>query len=188
MTSNGNGPKGQPRTTVPRGNVTPPGHKNVRVYVPTSLHYRLVASSASQELSLNEFVIRALESATAPAPGSSPPGATTAGVPLRETDSEPAPGHRLADDAEGDQQFARGPSAARGQQMLAPGPRPAVGPLVVPGIADGPCAAPSPVATAVSHSPSSPDAASSGSSTTGDPARSTSVKVDEAKAERTGPR
>ena len=80
MPSNGNGPKGLPRPSA-RGNVTPAGHKNVRVFVPTSLHYRLVAHAAASEMSLHDFVVSWLERATPLTPGPSPQVETSAASP-----------------------------------------------------------------------------------------------------------
>ena len=89
MPSNGNGPKGLPRPSA-RGNVTPPGHRNVRVFVPTSLHYRLVAHAAASEMSLHDFVVSWLERATPLTPGSGPQGETSAASPQVSTSQGPA--------------------------------------------------------------------------------------------------
>ncbi len=78
MQNQGTSPKGLPPTTTPRANVTPPGHKNVRVFVSTGLHFRLVANSAASEMSLNDFVMAWLERATPLTPRSSPQGGTPA--------------------------------------------------------------------------------------------------------------
>lgn len=100
MPSNGNGPKGLPRPSA-RGNVTPPGHRNVRVFVPTSLHYRLVAQAAASETSLHDFVVSWLERATPLRPGSSPQAETSAASPDAGTPLPPATGHWPAQDGEG---------------------------------------------------------------------------------------
>lgn len=72
MTSQESSPKGRYPATSSRPNVTPPGHKNVRVYVPQALWYRLVSHSAASEESLQDFVVAWLERATplTPAPSS----------------------------------------------------------------------------------------------------------------------
>jgi len=180
MISQESSPKGHSPTTPPRSNLTPAGFKNVRVFVPQSLHFQLISHSAASEMSLQDFVVAWLERATplTPAPSSE-----------RQTVKEPAPGPRPANDHQGGTGLARGLVIAQGQQEPSPGHRPANRPLVVPGNAVGPCAAPPPGAEAMSAVPLNPDPASSGSSAAFDPAKSTSVKDnDEAEAERTRPR
>lgn len=124
MESQESSPKGRSLTTSPRPNLTPSGYKNVRVFVPQSLHYRLVSASAASEMSLQNFVVSWLERATP---------LTPTPAPQRQFALEPAPGHRLAHDAQGDQGLAKGPCAAQEQQEPAPCQRPAPGPLGVPG-------------------------------------------------------
>lgn len=70
MPDKGASPKGLTPATSPRANVTPPGHKNVRVFVSTNMHFRLLANSAASEMSLNDFVVAWLERATPLTPGS----------------------------------------------------------------------------------------------------------------------
>lgn len=78
MPTDGNGPKGPPRPTPARGNVTPSGYKNVRVFVPQALWYQLVSHSAASEMGLHDFVVAWLERATplAPTPASQRHAAT----------------------------------------------------------------------------------------------------------------
>jgi len=112
MQNQGTSPKGLPPATSPRANVTPPGHKNVRVFVSTGLHYRLLANSAASEMSLNDFVVAWLERATALTPGSSPQGGTPAPAPQRQNTLEQAPGQGLGQRPPSGQDKADGPRAA----------------------------------------------------------------------------
>jgi hypothetical protein len=71
--------EGSPTRSLPRSHVTPPGYKNVRVFVPKSLHYRLICNSAASEMSLQDFVVSWLERATPLVPTSAPDRPTTKG-------------------------------------------------------------------------------------------------------------
>ncbi len=112
MQNQGTSPKGLPPATSPRANVTPPGHKNVRVFVSTGLHFRLLASSAASEMSLNDFVVAWLERATPLTPGSSPQGGTPAPDPQRQNTLEQAPDHLPGQRPPGGQDKAERPGAA----------------------------------------------------------------------------
>lgn len=91
MPDKGASPKGLTPATSPRGNVTPSGHKNVRVFVSTNLHFRLLANSAASEMSLNDFVVAWLERATPLKPESSPLGGTTTPATLPATVASQGP-------------------------------------------------------------------------------------------------
>jgi hypothetical protein len=103
MSDNGTSPKGLSRATPPRSNLTPPGFKNVRVFVPQSLHFQLVSHSAASEMSLQDFVVAWLERATplAPQPACQ-----------RQMAMEQAPGHQLGQRPLGGQDKADVPGAA----------------------------------------------------------------------------
>ncbi len=203
------GSKGRSPTTTPRPHVTPSGYKNVRVFVPKSLHFRLVSASAASEMSLQNFVIAWLERATpltpTPAsqrqissepaprlqPGQGPQGGpdNATGPGAAQPSKEPAPGPRPCRDPEEAHSLASGPGAAQEQQEPAPCHRPAQGPLGVPGEAVGPSAALLPEALALSRLDRTADPSLSGSLATVDPNKSPSGHdLDPAEAERTGPR
>jgi len=103
MPDKGTSPKGLSRATPPRSNLTPSGFKNVRVFVPQSLHFQLVSYSAASEMSLQDFVVAWLERATPLAPQT--PG-------QRQMAKEQAPGHQLDQRPPGGQDKADGPRAA----------------------------------------------------------------------------
>ena len=117
MQNQGTGPKGLPPATSPRANVTPPGHKNVRVFVSTNLHFKLLASSAASEMSLNDFVVTWLERATPLTPGSSPQGGTTtpATLPAKVASQGPPGGPGGSKDTRPFQAEANSKAAGPGQ-------------------------------------------------------------------------
>lgn len=88
--------KGRPSASSSRSNITPPGYKNVRVFVPKSLHFRLVSHSAASEMTLQEFVVAVLERAAPLTPAPSSPG--------------PALGHRPSQDG---QEHLKSPDGVR---------------------------------------------------------------------------
>ena len=96
-------PKGLSRATPPRSNLTPSGFKNVRVFVPQSLHFQLVSHSAASEMSLQDFVVAWLERATPLAPRS---------ARQRQMAIEQAPGPQLGQRPPSGQDRADGPGAA----------------------------------------------------------------------------
>lgn len=166
----------------PRTKGTPSGYRNVRVLVPRDLHFRLLAYASQSHLSMPAFVAAWLDMATPLEPPANPSGCPQV--------NKPAPGHRPARGKQNEPGLAGGPGAAHGQQTPSPGHRPAANvPLDVPRVAVGTCAAPSSAATATSAVSLNREAALSGSSTTNAPARSTSIRDnDAAKAVRTDPR
>lgn len=115
MTKHETAPKGRPAATPSRGNVTPSGYKNVRVFVPKSLHFRLVSHSAASEMSLQDFVVAWLERAV--------PISATLG-PAGQSATEPASDQGKAHDAQGGRCLAEGPDGARGPQAAAARPGP----------------------------------------------------------------
>jgi len=119
MQNQGTSPKGLPPTS-PRANVTPPGHKNVRVFVSTNLHFRLLANSAASEMSLNDFVVAWLERASPLSPLSSPQGGTPAPVPQRQNTLEQAPGQGPGQRPPSGQDQTVGPGAAHLPEAEAP--------------------------------------------------------------------
>ncbi|CAN5825649.1 hypothetical protein BH23PLA1_BH23PLA1_28230 [soil metagenome] len=180
MASQESSPKGHSPTTSPRSNLTPAGYKNVRVFVSKHLHFQLISHSAASQMSLQDFVVAWLERATP---------LTPTPAPQRQIALEPAPGHRLAHDAQGGQGLAKGPGAAQEQREPARDQRPAQGPLGVPGQAVGPCAALSSEASAPSRQDHAPDLALNRSSPTTKQAPSPAGQdPDHAGAERTRPR
>jgi hypothetical protein len=120
MPDKGASPKGLTPATSPRGNVTPPGHKNVRVFVSTNLHFRLLANSAASEMSLNDFVVAWLERATPLGPLSSPQGGTPTPDPQRQNSQEQAPGHGPGQRPPSGQDQVDRPGAAHFPEAKAP--------------------------------------------------------------------
>jgi hypothetical protein len=176
MTLKESSPKGRSPTTSPRTNLTPSGYKNVRVYVPQALWYRLVSHSAASEMSLQEFVVAWLERATP---------LTPTPTNQHQTAMDPAPDHRPAHDTQDGQGLAKGVGAAQEQQEQAHDQRP----LSVPGKAVGPCAALSPEANVPSRQDHAADLAPPGLSPTIEQAPSTADQdLELAEAERTRPR
>ena len=104
MQDKGTSPKGLSRATPPRSNLTPSGFKNVRVFVPQSLHFQLVSHSAASELSLQDFVVAWLERATPLAPQP---------ARQRQMAMEQATGPQLGQRPPSGQDRADGPGAAR---------------------------------------------------------------------------
>ena len=117
MQNQGASPKGLTPATSPRANVTPPGHKNVRVFVPQSLHFQLVSYSAASEMSLNDFVVAWLGRAIPLTPGSSPQGGTTtpATLPAKVASQGPPGGPGGAKDTRPFQAEANSKAAGLGQ-------------------------------------------------------------------------
>ncbi len=85
MSDQGSGQRGARPSTPARGNITPPGHKNIRVFVPLALWYQCVANSAASAMGLQDYVVAVLERATPlfPSPGPAGGGEPPAGVPGR---------------------------------------------------------------------------------------------------------
>lgn len=117
MQNQGASPKGLTPATSPRANVTPPGHKNVRVFVSTVLHFRLLANSAASEMSLNDFVVAWLERATPLTRVSSPQGGTTthATLPAKVASQGPPSGLGVAKDTRPFQAESSSEAAGLGQ-------------------------------------------------------------------------
>ena len=119
MPDKGARPKGITPAPSPRGNVTPPGHKNVRVFVPQSLHFQLVSYSAASQMSLHDFVVAWLERATPLKPESSPLGGTSASTPQCQNVLEQAPGRGTGQRPPSGQDQADGPGAALSSETKA---------------------------------------------------------------------
>ena len=152
-------PEGRPTRPPPRTHGTPSGYRNIRVLVPTSLHFRLAGYAALSHASIPESVSRWLTLVT--------PLDPITGQPLPANNVAGARGHGQGSDADASPGPRPGPGASPMGKGAAPGPATATpGPSVGPQVAHRPGAAHSQGASASSTPNHRPDPSPIGSSPT----------------------